>query len=96
MAVIAREVALSLSQFSFLPSAVHTPGVAHVIADSLSRMNDPSKVDSRSILSHPALVHAECTHIPARTREYYKALSPLSSQKHGGNEFGTESGSDLD
>ena len=41
IAIIARELALRLVDLSFPPDAVHTPGVAHVIADRLSRVHAP-------------------------------------------------------
>ena len=36
MGIIARELTLRLVELSFPPEALHTPGVAHVIADKLS------------------------------------------------------------
>ena len=74
LAIIAREIALSLFEFSFIPSVVHTPGIAHVLADGLSRIFDPSKPDSRAILSHPAIAQAECTVVPIRSRDFYRTL----------------------
>ena len=41
IAIIAREIALRLVEFSFPPDAMHTPGVAHVLADELSRIHAP-------------------------------------------------------
>ena len=41
IAIIARELALRLVDLSFPPDAIHTPGVAHVIADWLSRVYAP-------------------------------------------------------
>ena len=41
MGIIARELALRLVELSSPPEAVHTPGVAHVIADRLSRVHAP-------------------------------------------------------
>ena len=71
-AIIAREMALRLAELSFPPDAVHTPGVAHVLADRLSRVFAPggkNKVD-KSI--HPALVNAEVTNVPVRDDHWYK------------------------
>ena len=71
-AIIAREMALRLAELSFPPDAVHTPGVAHVLADRLSRVFIPGgngKVD-RSI--HPALANAEVTNVPVRDDYWYK------------------------
>ena len=78
MAIIAREIALCLVHYSFLPAVYHTPGVAHVIADALSRIYDPSKPEARDILHHPALAQAALTEMPVRTPEYYRALEPAS------------------
>ena len=36
IAIMARELALRLTELSFPPDAVHTPGVAHGLADRLS------------------------------------------------------------
>ena len=41
MAIIARELALRLAVLSFPPDAIHTPGIAHVAADALSRVYAP-------------------------------------------------------
>ena len=82
MAIVAREIALCLVHYSFLPAVYHTPGVAHVIADALSRMYDPAKPEAREVLRHPALADAVFTEMPIRTPEYYRALehpSPLRS-----------------
>ena len=38
IAIVARELALRLADLSFPPDAMHTPGVAHVLADRLSRV----------------------------------------------------------
>ena len=81
MGIIAREIALCLVHYSFLPAVYHTPGVAHVIADALSRIFDPMKPDAIKVLDHPALKDAELTSVPERTPDYYLTLeeaSPLS------------------
>ncbi len=78
MMIIARELALHLVNYSFLPAVYHTPGVAHVIADSLSRIYDPAKTDAIKILDHPALRNAELTTMPMRTPSYYLALEEAS------------------
>ena len=41
MAIIARELALRLAVLSFPPDAIHTPGIAHIAADALSRVYAP-------------------------------------------------------
>ena len=55
---VARELALYLLKFPFWPEAVHTPGVAHVVVDRLSRIFAPG--DSMIVDSsvHPALQEA--------------------------------------
>ena len=78
MAIIGREIALHLVHYSFLPAVVHTPGVAHVIADALSRVYDPNKPEAIQILQHPALRKAECTDVPIRSASFYLALEDAS------------------
>ena len=78
MAIVAREIALHLVHYSFLPAVYHTPGVSHVIADKLSRIFDPSMPEARDILQHPALANAELTEMPVRTPDYYRALEHSS------------------
>ena len=80
-AIVARELALLTAQSAFPPSVTHTPGVAHVLADLLSRMHDSSK-DTTKVLEHPALAGASRSHCPPRPRSWYRALSeatPLRS-----------------
>ena len=72
-AVIARELALITSRTAFPPPVVHTPGIAHKLADSLSRMHDPGHAEDA--LRHPALANAIRDDVPARPREWYRALS---------------------
>ena len=79
MVIIGREIALCLVHYSFLPAVYHTPGVAHVIADALLRIYDPSKPDAVKISQHPALKGAVLTEVPIRTPDYYKALEHASS-----------------
>ena len=73
MAIVARELALRLAELSFPPDAVHTPGVAHVLADRLSRVFAPkgSGVADNSI--HPALVNTVRTTVPTRDASWYRA-----------------------
>ena len=74
LAIIARELALCFSSYSFLPAVYHTPGIANVIPDQLSRIDDPAKPEARKVLDHPALRQSEYTIAPARNRAFYKAL----------------------
>ena len=73
IATVARELALRLVELSFPPDAVHTPGLAHVIADKLSRIYAPGGSGSPSADLHPALAHAELTPAPERNSKWYKA-----------------------
>ena len=73
LAIIAREMAVCLTRFSFLPAVYHTPGISNVIPDLLSRINDPSKPDAVRVM-HPALKHSTYVVAPARTRDYYKVM----------------------
>ena len=66
--IIVRELALRLAELSFPPDAVHTPGIAHVIADKLSRMHAPGG----NIEVHPALRNATETKVPERDAAWYR------------------------
>ena len=73
IAIVARELALRLAELSFPPDAVHTPGVAHVLADRLSRVyapDGPGKVDKTV---HPLLADAILTTVPDRDGSWYRA-----------------------
>ena len=72
MAIIAREIAFSLSHLSFPPTMVHTPGVAHVLADSLSR-SDPD--EDSSLKNHPTLRGAKRDVPASRDRQWYQTLA---------------------
>ena len=72
-AIIARELALHIVNYSFPPRVVHTPGISHVIADKLSRVHDSDTVPN-NILSHHALVTATRTEVPCRDRTWYRTL----------------------
>ena len=80
MAIIGREIALHLVHYSFLPVVYHTPGVPHIIADSLSCVYDPSRPEAIEILQHPALSTASRTEAPVRSPSYYKALESFNPQ----------------
>ena len=64
LAIVVREPALRLVELSFPPDAIHTPGVAHVIADKLSRVYAPGGGGTVHKGLHPALAHAELTELP--------------------------------
>ena len=75
MAIIAREVALVLAGLSFPPRVHHTPGVAHVLADALSRITTD---DDKILTEHPALKNATRRFPPTRNRSWYRALNSSS------------------
>ena len=74
-AIIARELALRLIELSFPPDAVHTPGIAHIVADKLPRIFAPggSRPASNAHI-HPALARAKETTAPSRDATWYRAL----------------------
>lgn len=65
-AIIARELALRLVELSFPPDAVHTPGIAHIVADELSRVYAPKGTGIVDNKIYPALEHAKETPAPTR------------------------------
>ena len=70
-AIISRELALVTSKAAFPPAVLHTPGIAHKLADQLSRIYDPKAATS---CEHPALDGATRTEVPRRDRSWYRAL----------------------
>ena len=74
MAMIARELALRLAKLSFPPDATHTPGVAHKIADLLSRVYMPGESKVVDDTLHPMLVGAVRVDVPIRDDSYYRAV----------------------
>ena len=77
-AIIARELALLTAHDAFPPSVEHTPGVAHLVADALSRIHDPGK-DTEDVYNHPALSQAIETPCPDRPKEWHVTLSDAVS-----------------
>ena len=73
MAIVARELALRMIELSFPPDAVYTPGIAHVLADKLSRIHAPAG-SGASKDSHPALAQATETVTPLRKPSWNRAL----------------------
>jgi hypothetical protein len=73
IAIIAREIALHLVEFSFPPDAMHTPGIAHVLADELSRIHAPGGIGDVLQYSHRALSDAKLVTAPPRPASWYKA-----------------------
>ena len=71
MAILAREIALVLSDMASPIKPIHIPGIAHVLADQLSRLHED---ENQSILQHPALTVAKRIVPPKRPRRWYKTL----------------------
>jgi hypothetical protein len=88
-AIIARELALAVSGAAFPPDVEHTPGIAHKVADGLSRLEDPSH-QGKGILEHPALRNAVRTTAPPRHRQWYRALSAASPPNGNMDEEGDQ------
>ena len=80
IAIIARDLALRTVELSFPPEAIHTPGVAHVIADKLSRIHAPGGIGHCKDI-HPALAMATETPVPDRKPEWYRALHREPAEK---------------
>ena len=78
-AIIARELGLVLVDLSFPPDAEHTPGVAHVLADKLSRVHAPEANGGPPVAGeipeslHPAIANATCDTAPNRDTSWYHA-----------------------
>ena len=69
---------LDFADLSFPPDAVHVPGVAHKLADKLSRVFAPVANEGPAITGtirqdmHPAIATAKCDTAPPRDASYYK------------------------
>lgn len=72
-AIIARELAMITCKTAFPPNVVHTPGIAHKLADALSRMHDPGY--KQQVAEHPALSGAHRDFAPPRPRKWYTTLT---------------------
>ena len=79
-AIIAREVALILADSAFLPDVVHTPGIAHVIADELSRRHSPST--ERTVSQHLSLSDSIERATKPRRANWYSALNNFGAASH--------------
>ena len=66
LAIVSRELALRFVELSFPPDAVHTSGMAHVIADNLSRVHVPGGSDEVNKNIHPALASVDEPMAPLR------------------------------
>ena len=60
-------------ELSFPPDAVHTPGVAHVLADKLSCIHAPGGSGTCKDL-HQAIAQATETMAPVRNPNWHRAL----------------------
>ena len=88
IAIIAREIALRLVEFSFPPDAMHTPGIAHALADDLSRIYAPGGIGDVKLYNHRALADATLAHPPNRPPSLYKAYNgtpPTVGAESGGS-----------
>ena len=83
LGIVARELALDVATPVYQPQvAKHTPGVAHKLADSLSRRYDPRHAGAWQI--PPPLAAVPETVVPVRGPTYYRALAPpLPSRRSG-------------
>ena len=81
-AIIARETALLIIEMPLQPEVGRTPGVAHVIADGLSRCYQDN--GDEMVFSHPALVSSVHTPVPVRTDNWYRALCGQEAATHRG------------
>lgn len=63
---------MRMVELSFPPAAVHTPELAHEIAEKLSRIYAPGGSGSPSADLHLAIAHAELTPVPARSSKSHK------------------------
>ena len=73
MSAVAREVALTLAESGVRPRICsHTPGIANKIADVLSRRFQPDT----SWAIPACLHHAKEMQLPAREKDYYRAVVP--------------------
>ena len=73
MATVARELALRLARLSFPPDAIHSPGIAHIAADRLSRVFSPEGTGRASADLHHSLRKPVEIIAPVRDDCYYVA-----------------------
>ena len=75
MGIVARELALDVATRVYEPQvAKHISGVAHELADSLSRRYDPRNAGAWQI--PPPLAAVPETVVPVRGPPHYRALAP--------------------
>ena len=75
MAIITRELAPRLVELSFPPDATHTPGVAHVIADRLSRVFMPGGTGIVDKAIHASLAEADVAVAQIPDETWYRAYA---------------------
>ena len=77
IAIVARELALRLVDLSFPPDAEHTPGMSHIFADMLSRVDalvtNKGMGGVLALDAHPAMLHSKRVTVPTRGTHWYKA-----------------------
>ena len=71
--MLARELPLLYAKSSYEPRRFqHTPGIANLLADSLSRIAEPGK----SYNIPPRLAHLDAATLPVRDEAWYSSLKP--------------------
>jgi hypothetical protein len=78
LAIIAREMALCLASASFPPRVVHTPGIAHKVADMLSRVHQHTAIQL-AVSEHPALQFSTQDVAPKREPSFYQTMASFGS-----------------
>ena len=73
LAILARELAYRPVELSFPPDAVHTPGLAHVIADKLSRVHALGRNGRVKGDIHLAMAQAEETTSLVKNSAWHRA-----------------------
>ena len=73
-AIVAREIALLMTEASFPPDILHTPGAAHIVADLFSRAFAPGNLGEATMFDHPALAQSVRRPVVARCSDYYRAF----------------------
>ena len=90
MAIIARELALRLAVLSFPPDAIHTPGIAHIAADALSRVHAPGGPGRVSPSLHHSLSGAVEAIAAVRDDAWYTADIHDSAEASAGGDSNWE------